>query len=91
MKTGNPRSPQSAAPAYPKLIRATGRMEVWLMKNGRSIHRVGSVAIPLALDALRHGEDMLADLFDEARRMLERRQPVRRQIARSPRTKRGAA
>ncbi|KAF0104640.1 MAG: hypothetical protein FD144_1169 [Rhodospirillaceae bacterium] len=61
------------------------------MQGGRTIERIGSVGVPLARDALRHGEDVVADLFDEARRTLERRQPVRRLTARSPRTARGAA
>lgn len=91
MRRGKPGSPQPAAPAYPGLIRSTGHMEVWLMRGGRTIQRIGSVGIPLALDALRHGEDMVADLFDEARRTLERREPVRRLPARSPTTARGAA
>lgn len=61
------------------------------MQGGQTIERIGSVGIPLALDSLRHGEDVIAELFDEARRTLERRQAVRRFAARSPRTMRGAA
>jgi hypothetical protein len=66
-------------------------VEVWLMRGSRKIQRIGCVGIPLALDALRHGEDIVADLFDEARRTLERRQPVRRLAALSPRMARGTA
>lgn len=91
MKRGKPRSPQAAARAYPRLIHGTDRLEVWLIQGGRTIERIGSVGIPLARDALRHGEDVVAELFDEARRTLERRQAVRRLAARSPRTTRGVA
>lgn len=90
MKRGKPRSPPSAARAYPRLIHRTDRLEVWLMQGGRTIRRIGSVGIPLALDALRHREDVVAELFDEARRTLERRQPARRPAGRLPRTMRGA-
>lgn len=91
MKRGKPGSPQSATHAHPGLIRNKGRLEVWLMRGDRTIQRIGTVGMPLALDALRHGEDVVADLLDEARRTLERRQPVRRLTTRSPRTTRGAA
>ena len=91
MRRDKPRSPRPAASVYPRLIRKTDHMEVRLMRGGRTIQRIGSVGIPLALDALRHGEDVVADLLDEARRALERRQPARRPAARSPETTRGAA
>lgn len=61
------------------------------MQGGRTLQHIGSVGIPLALDALRHGEDVVAELFDEARRTLERRQPVRRLAGRLPRTTRSVA
>lgn len=43
------------------------------MEGGKPIKRVGSVGIALANDALRYGEDLVAGLFDRARRDLERR------------------
>jgi len=91
MKRGRARRRQSAQQAYPGLIRSDDRLEVWLMQGGRTIQQIGCIGVPLARDALRHGEDMVADMFDEARRTLERRQPVRRLAPRSPRTTRGAA
>ena len=91
MKRGKPSAPESMAQAYPRLIHRTGRLEVWLVQGGSMIERIGFVGMPLALDALRHGEDVIAHLFDEARRTLERRQPARRLTGRLPRTTRGVA
>lgn len=47
------------------------------MDGGTPIKRVGAVRIALANDALRHGEDIVADLLDAARRDLERRDRIR--------------
>ncbi len=66
-----------AADNTPRLIPKGSRLEVWLMQGDSAIKRVGSVSVTLAHDALRHGEDLVADLFDAARRDIERRQQAR--------------
>ncbi len=47
------------------------------MQGDKAIKRVGSVRLVLAQDALRYGEDLVADMFDTARRDLERGQQTR--------------
>lgn len=58
----------------PKLVVKGKRLEVWLVQGDKAIKRVGSVGLALAQDALRYGEDLVEDMFDTARRDLERGQ-----------------
>lgn len=76
MRRRQSQSPRFAVKSEPRLIQRLGRLEVWLMQGDMATKRIGSVGIPLAADALRHGEDLVAALLDQARRELERRQPV---------------
>ncbi len=47
---------------------------------GRATWRIGFVGIPLALATLRYGQDLVADLFDEALRDPERRPSIRAMV-----------
>jgi hypothetical protein len=76
MRRCTPKARLVLANRRPKLIVKGKRLEVWLVQGDKAIKRVGSVGLVLAQDALRYGEDLVADMFDAARRDLER-QPTR--------------
>ena len=57
----------------PLLVRQTrGHFEVWLRPSNGIRRKVGQVGIDLMDDALRHGQDLLAELIDNALRQFER-------------------
>lgn len=47
-------------------------VQVWLLGGSRPPKLVGSLDIVLALDASRHGQDLVAELLDVAARHAER-------------------
>lgn len=50
---------------------------VWLKGNGTRPRRIGSVNRALAVDARRHGQDLVGDLVDTALLEADRRPPPR--------------
>jgi len=77
MRRCTPKARLVLANRRPKLFVKGKRLEVWLVQGDKAIKRVGSVRLVLAQDALRYGEDLVADMFDTARRDLERGQQTR--------------
>ena len=62
----------------PLLLSSQGdEIVVWLKGKGARPRRIGSVNRRLAVDARRHGQDLVGDLVDMALLAADRRQPPR--------------
>jgi hypothetical protein len=56
-----------------RILRSQHQLEIWLCHNGKLQSLAGTVNAALAVDALRHGQDLVGEFVEQALRESERR------------------
>jgi hypothetical protein len=68
------RHEQSSNPlAAVQIVRSRREFGIWYCENGKRLSLVGTVATHLAIDANRHGQDLVGELVEQALRLADRR------------------
>jgi hypothetical protein len=60
-----------------RVLRSQHQLEIWLSHNGKRQSLTGTVNTALVADALRHGQDLVGELVEQALRESERLSAVR--------------